>query len=283
MAEFSVPTDELAGFPRLEASTDGRVVGRREWKLAGSDANILLRELIGGSILIGDTPIFDLPAIWPDPDFDYLRCAKASVEPFAGTQQPVTGTSFELSTYDFAKVIAIYEPPSIDQPDIDDQVVREERIEFSSEYMTLSTENMAWDSGGAQLLAIDVAIARLMGTLEYVVRFPFFPNLPIQRISDSIGKVNIAAVSAFNGTVAYEAETLLFLPPSASRVTTITGTQAWSIMYRLSLKETGWNKFLNPKTGTFDPIFRQSGQDGGGNPIYALYKPHPTGSFVDLI
>ncbi len=285
---FRVAVEQLAGYPKLRATADGQFVGQRKFKVAWTDYSTLLEDLLGGSIPDGEGSLYTPPARWPDPKYDQLYCDSVDVDPLAGEEQgfaPGITDGNGVLNYLFAEVVANYKVGSFNPGTLDNATMREERIEYSAEMLSLSTEKMAWDQSGTRAVQADVTVGRVMGTMDYLVYLPQRAVLPLTGIAQAVGKVNSFPITAFPntpGATTFAAETLLFLPPSAARTVQASGFPRWSIQYRLSFKDTGWNNFFDPEAATsaeeFRPIYRKTGTS-----TWSLFKPHKPFNYLPLL
>jgi len=286
---FTVQVEEMAGSPRFSASYDGQMRGQRDFKAAWTDVPALLVDLLGGSKPDEHAPdgsIYIPPSVWPDDRYPNLFCLNADSVPLGDEAQRPASPAIDpagLMNYTFAKVTATYGIPKFDPGSLNGGTLREERIEFAADVQSLSTEAMTWDQGGARAIPADVTIGKVFGSMDYLVFFPNRATIPIAAIAAAVGTVNAATITAFVGygsSFTFPVETLLFLPPSASRSVSANGLNTWGIQYRLSYKVTGWNSFFDPESSSgnpFVPIYRAV---GAGR---QLFKPHLPVNWLPLL
>lgn len=195
--------------------------------------------------------------------------ATAAVRPFPGK---VTRNGQGIK-YEKAVVTLNYTPP--EQGDDSETVdLISESIEPNAEFLTLDHKEFRWtDPTNGDELKEAEAPGRLLRSFDYVLTKYEQNSMPTEILMFP-GSVNDAAVFAPLLGITFPQETLLYNPPTSSRKIDTDGFGKYTIVYRLSFKVEGWNKFWRTKTQTYEQIFVK---DGG------LYRNFPLKSFSEII
>jgi len=163
-----------------------------------------------------------------------------------------------------------------------DTVIVEESLEPSVEFLTLPTKDIY--IGGTPVEDTGIATpAKAIQMVDWVYTMYHRWFLP-STFFTMTGKVNSAAVASrtlYDATGApyvFGAETLLCNPPSARREHYSSGVSLWTVTFRFTYRQDGWNKFPYWNTTT-NALTWDNLKDGDGHAI-PIYE---TGSFSGVI
>lgn len=274
---FSVTHAELPGYPKEEQE---RFYFRATRKLIcdWADRHTLAAEALH---FPGD--------LYPYKTSYLARAQSAGIEPFVA-RVGGTGDANERASYDKAIVTIVYETPGADTPQALEgsgtaAIKYSETMDPRSEMITLDHGGFEWPDGTP--LEPDESPSRLVNGWEYSFTIHNALTLPNSALTLT-GHVNSGAVIPRLINNMFEAETLLYLGPSVSRVTEI-GTQPSSasisgsrsstklnVVHRFWYRPGGWNKFQRSVSSASDG-FEAIYESGGGE-----YKTYPLGNFLEL-
>jgi hypothetical protein len=213
-----------------------------------------------------------------------MVCVEATCAPLPGAN---TGSG-TIATYEKAVVTATYRIPTTEVGEAGDEVT--ESIEPYAEFLTVGTRNLRWTDATGSQLTKDQTPGILLSGLVYVFKKTFQDALPAD-VLNLVGHVNAAPVTPSSTgmeALSFEAETLLYQPPSITRTIDAGGNLTWDVEYRFMYRPNrdsstppvarGWNYFWNQnKAGgaDFDKIWDVKAG--------AQYKHYPTGDFTAVI
>lgn len=243
-----MPTEfeELSGSPKESRDVNGFRHVRKlmvDWRFRHRLLNELL---LGGG------------QIYPYDPYTLSRAKSATAIPFPGgrlsTLSP--GVSQAKVHYEKALVTVTYESPRPGDPEDDGagQLISE-MLEPSAEFLTLDHTLFRWGPVGAgDHLNEQEAPGRLVKTLDYVFTRYGVDTIPPAALT-LLGSVNNQVLAANFLGVSFDAETLLYNPPTIERRTDTDGNTKMTIAYRFTYKPEGWNVFWRSKTQQFEPMF----------------------------
>jgi hypothetical protein len=254
-----VAYSELAGSPKESGDRESFQATRR-LLCAWADRFTLMSELL-----------VPFPGqIYPHAPGLGAHAKSCSAEPH-GKEYGIGTLPYYMTTYSQAIVTCNYQTPRADDPEIQGDTIVSESYEPSVEFVTLDPTNFRWGSPTGEALNPDEAPGRLVHTADYVYTRYLMPAVPAG-IASLIGKVNDSTLAATIITgLTFAPGTLLFRPPSISRITTTTGAKAFTIAYRMTHRPEGWNQFWRNATQTYASIYVADG---------AQYKNHPEADFL---
>lgn len=277
---ISVEYSELTGSP--DYGYDGsQWTGRRSLKCAWDDAPTLISELIGvtqqspsGEIIYFGAEQF--------PMMPALVAIKARVKAFMNTGAlPLDSLQMD-ATYEHAQVDVDYATPTYDpgtpgQPSTSQTFVTEKLV-ASGQYLTLGPRNTYWDAAKTMAVDYQTKFVTPQPTMDYTYQRKKFPGPLPNSLVSLIQKCNVASVTCVSLDFTFPAETLLYEGVELSRETVLinngqTAVLAWDMTQKFKYKETGWNKFLKPGSGTYQNIYDEAG---------AILKYISTGDFTTL-
>jgi hypothetical protein len=227
---MAVTHSEYHMSPRENWGTDGFKATRR-LECAWTDRKSLVEEIL--------RPTQDTGLEYPNLTGTNAYAARAAVEPHPGAQLGTGSTA----SYEKALVTVEYET-------VNDQGGIRESIEPTAEFLTLNNEGYKWKHSFLDLTVnVDPQEAPgfLKTGLDYVVERPYIDTIP-SKILDYVGAVNHKAVtptSAGMQQFRFEAETLLFNPPTCERVYKPDGTPSWRVTLRFTYKP-NWDQSVAP-------------------------------------
>lgn len=259
-AAITIPHEELATSPRESWSADS-FKATRQLRCAWKDRLALAEQLAGSRSADGS---YQSPASYPH--FSAARVASVSIEP-VGPPADLAGDT-QAAAYTHAVVTAAY------ATDVDVQALVSERIEPTSQSLTLGTSGLAWDAApgdGGQPLNADEAPLHIVRGLDYVLTLHRAATIPQATLS-LIGKTNASDVHATRLGLSFPAQTLLYTPPKLERIITTEGAQAWRIEYRLRYRPFSWNHAWHSAAADYRPLYSTHG-------LVALY---PQADFTEL-
>ncbi|MHA1220133.1 MAG: hypothetical protein ACTSQB_00190 [Candidatus Heimdallarchaeota archaeon] len=254
--------EEIHGFRRAESTLD-HFTGQRMLQCAWDDRWYLYKQLLGTIIASGTTLIHRLPQRFPGVAYAYAH--RINVTP-AGA--PIAGGSSEVLTYEKARLLVEYETARYSE--VQHEVLVEEHLEPSVEFLTLPNAKLYWDDAQTDPLRTDEAPGVPLKMIDWVYTLHFMPIIQ-DEVLTLVGCCNNADVYSHALDMWFYEGTLLYSYPSLDRQTTTEGVKAWDITMRFTWRPEGWNNF--PKRGegiSFKPIY-----DGNGD----LLEPFPP---VDL-
>ena len=239
--------EELVGSP-VESFTSTGFRGTRRLKCAWSDRLALAAKLLGGSFGQTGSPgseqvLYALPHAYPSNAAAFAR--DVGLAPFGDSPRVTASAETDrVAKYEYAELTVQYGTPEGDgqqQPKDGTTLLYEERLEPSSEYVTVANNLLSWSSSGAPIDPLEtpgIAVPILDYTINVEAIPSFHPNAVLQ-----VGVCNAQPVLAKSLGVTMAAETLLYHGFFPTRVTTSSGSLGWSGAFRLTYKPSGWNKF----------------------------------------
>jgi len=243
--------EEIHGF-RQGGGTPDHWSGRRMLQCAWEDRWYLYKQLLGTTIASGTTLVYRLPQQFPGVAHAYVNYIE--VTPFGA---PISSSNNTVLQYEKARLLVHYETAVYEaQPH---EVLIEEHLEPSVEFLTLPNTELYWDSGQAEQLHASEAPGIPIKMIDWVYTLHFIPLLQAEILSLT-GHCNSVAIYSHTLDLWFEIGTLLYSYPTLSRQTTTGGTKSWDITLRFTWREKGWNKF--PKRGegiTFQTVYDKYG------------------------
>jgi len=161
-----------------------------------------------------------------------------------------------------------------------------ESLEPAAQYLTLPTDSVYINGKLVEDTGISVP-ARTMIMTDWVYTIHRMTSL-LPAFFTAPGKVNAAAVSSITLGKIFAAETLLCGNPASVREITSDGVSTWTVTFRFTFNQEGWNKFpyWNPGTsGTtayeleFGTLYNGTTGALTDRPL----KPYPTGDFGEIL
>lgn len=147
-----------------------------------------------------------------------------------------------------------------------------ESLEPNAEFIIHDHKQFVWGFDGNPLLEGE-APGKIVRGLNIVRTNYEMASIPAAVLT-SVGCVNNATYNSAILGLSFPAETLLYNPPTTSRVITSTGTEGWTLTQKFSFKPDTWNKFWRAKTGFWEEIHIV----GTG----VVYKNYPLKNFASL-
>ncbi len=144
-----------------------------------------------------------------------------------------------------------------------------ERIEPTGDFHTVDYTKLYWDSSQAEQFTSGEAPGRIFYGYDYVKTFRNQVGVP-SWVQSYTGFVNSNVVNAPMLQQSFEAETLLFKPPTLIDAVNFAGAPVWDIYTRLSWVPQGWNKFWYAKNQQYQVAYQSDGTE---------YKNHPSTVF----
>lgn len=181
----------------------------------------------------------------------------------AGEGQSADGLSF---TYSESLVTVTFSSAA-------EQQLISESLEPTAEFQVLDHTMFRWDSANGDLLDESEAPGRLIRGLNLVRTLYKVPSIP-GSVLGAVGGVNNTAYSSGLLGLTFDAETLLYTPPTMNRTITTTGTQGWDITLKFRYQPEGWNRFWRASKMQYQKIYIA----GGGQ-----YRNYPLKAFAGLL
>ncbi len=227
----------------------------------GMTASVVLRCTFANRQLLADDLLSNRMA-WPHCSFDEPpRALTAAIVPEPGTY---TETD-QGCVYSHALVTVGY--------DIAEEDLIAESLEPTVEFRTLDYKRFRWDSGSGKPLLEGEAPGYQLHGLN-IVR----TNYKVEEVPASAltlpGSVNHLEYESDLLGLTFDAETLLFHPPTLSRTVTTAGVKAWDVGTKYTWKPEGWNKYWRPYSELYERIYLAGG---------AAYNSYPLKDFSDFL
>lgn len=245
LRNITVNYSELPNSPRFSGS-DGEQATRR-LRCSWSDRFTLYSQLLGG--VVGNQIYLPHPL----PGRSSLNAREATIEPWG--DMLATLQDEREAEYDSAVLTVTYRADQDDQPD-DPVNQLSETLDGWSEFVSITGPDgqLYWDDQHTQSVGPDATAGKLVLGAEYVVT-NFHVKAIKREVATFTGKTNVSAVRANLLGITFDAETLLYQPPSLTRTTDSDGVKDWKVTKKFSYREAGWNKLWRPDTGTFEPVY----------------------------
>jgi hypothetical protein len=263
---IDVAYEEDDGSPKESYSSNG-FVSTRTLRCSWASRHRLAKELRGSIEFIGIDTIWNLPAKYPH-GYPDARVTSVDLE---GEGKPETVGSTEL--FEQAKLTVNYGILKTEE-----ETLYEERIEPSSEFLTLPVNNLFWGTGENKVALNETeAPGMLLRMFDWVYTLKNVKNPP-EWLTSISGCVNSSTITSKSLGLTFAPETLLVGNPDLSRVVTSYGQKSWQITFRFTFRRLNWNKF---------PRLDMAGADGvpfefitnGTNAI----RIFPTANFSSII
>lgn len=150
-----------------------------------------------------------------------------------------------------------------------DQDLYAESIEPTTEFRLLDHRAFRWGSASGTPLTEQEAPGQLIRGLNLVRTSYNLAAVPASLLTLQ-GSVNVASYNSALLGITFAAQTLLFGVQPITRTIKLSGTAGFTVTTKMSFRASGWNKFWNQRTQTYESIYVA----GGG-----VYNPYPTGDF----
>ena len=260
---ITIPYAELPGSPVFDAEVNKADTAQRKLVCDWDDRQALMRELLGPP----GEPLEDYEKL--DPSLLDVVALRASAEPY---EAKITGkgTGSRIAVYEKAIITVTYGWPEYEQGE--DQEIYSESWEPTIEFITLDWRRFRWaNATTGDPLKQDEAPGMQIRSGEYVLTRYSLSSIPNTAGLD--GGCNSGSYTTRSLGRTFGAETLLFVPPTAERSTSIKGTAGWNVTFHMPYRASGWNKFFRVKTGAWDTVYI----DGG-----AQFKSYPAVNFSSV-
>lgn len=229
-------------------------------------------------------------AVYPHIPGGIAKAVRASAMPFGGSSDAGSGLlSYPkaIVTIDFADAVGISGSDPTD--------LYSETIEPWVENIPLAVRDLsgrptyAWRlAGGTAFYPLDDKEAPVRTTRGAAYTLTRYRQASIPSAAFTLtGKVNASAVTSLTLGYTFEAQTLLFSPPTLQRTTTTSGSEGWDITYKFLYRPNfdtttgaalGWNYFWRARGENFAQISKLK-EDGTED---FISNPYPTGNFALL-
>lgn len=213
---------------------------------------------------------------WPYHISSPCRAVSGSIRPFVarGTEVADAGLSYDLA------VLAVHFEAAEDggSDENGNTIVFSEQIAPASEFLTLPYEDFRWMGDSDQPtvpIKPDEAPGRLVRGLDYVVTWYNFSSIPAVVLT-APNHVNLYSVVSASLGLTFDAQTLLFQPPTVTRNVSFNDANRYQLQCRFTWRLGTWNKFWRAETGDYEYIYHK---DAGGTP----YLNFPTADFSGLV
>lgn len=230
----------------------GRDGSRIPWTLLclWSERVTLLQSLLGGAVVNnGQITVF---APFRHPDYPWMAVTNVNVVGVPGQNGYTIGPSGMIA-YDYARL-------EIEFTTLDPQDLGEERVDYSARIITVPNGTFGFGSGTSRAVLMSAESPPLVLPRVTLQRtFNSQPSIPSSLIFSMLGRVNNAT---FLGAGTAQ---VLFMGACSQRTFSSRGQKLWSITYSFCCDPSGWNNYLNPKTGQFEALTKAD-----GSPPYTL-------------
>ncbi len=274
----TVSYEELSPSPDENFAED-MLTTARIFKCAWSDRMTLVKELLGWTEIVRGNYVFHLPHKYqPEGLLGSLYCKEVGpVKGFGALVDAPVDT--QVAEYNDATLVVRYESPEFSvNPDAAIPLISES-IEPTSEFLTLSHENIFWDNAQARPVQGTEPPARLIHMFDWVYTIHRLPYIPPALIYLT-GYVNSNTIYSRSLNMYFAPEVLLLGNPSMSREYTSLGLTMWSITVRMTARETGWNNFPEAKNvDSNGNIWWGHLYDDSG----VMMHPYPLADFSNII
>jgi hypothetical protein len=279
---MAISFEELNDSPEESFGEQG-MRNTRRFLVDWADRYAFVSELAGQGEIGGTGPI-------QYPGFPGVRAVGVKIKPFTNlldatattptlTTQVNTYAGKALVTVEYAYVLT--EWPGIREITLQDRTYISIRRSHAAEAVVIKSEHLRFDGAAANADDPDTFAVFRVPIIEFQVTWHYVANPPWSAINSHIGKVNSAAITANDGSIAFEKETLLF-DSHAANVAFIRlddGTEPqpmWQLDYVFRYRKVyekdgttvgGWNHIYRTKAG--EEGFKKVWQGGGTDkPIY---------------
>lgn len=283
-ATLSIPHEEIDGYPKeIFSRTSLDIV--RLLQCPWEDRLSLAQDLVGQMVASGNNFEWIMPARYSyfvSPGQTSVPCLVTRVEinGFGKSDKGAgdTPTSPQIS-YSHARLHVTY--TSVPEADID--ILVEETMDPTAEFLTLPSRKAYWDNAQEEPLSKGEAPGLLLKSFEWTYKINQCPLVPAAAF-DLVGKVNSDAIWSRKFNHTFPAETLLYTPPELTEFHDFSGQALWEIVYKFNYKPLGWNLFYRggasgPDGETYNDVFYpQVIYDNSGKVI----KGYDAAPFADL-
>lgn len=252
----------------------------RHLKVAWNNRITLAREMLGWTESAGVGVLYHKPHPYPHYPAGIGVMPEASSVHFTGFGGSKTGADATLLAYDWCTLDVGYSiQPGGGAPEQDDPatetelVLADENLEPGGEFITVSRDDLFWDSGQTEKLDPTEAPSVLIGLVTWTYTKHNVPAIP-ESIFANVGKTNTGLFKSAGMNIAFGAETVLYIGPGLSRQITAAGPVSWELTLNLSVNWDGWNMFR--KSGDTAPaaIYDENGD---------VFKPYPTADLLPMM
>lgn len=192
-----------------------------------------------------------------------------------------------MASYPRAILTVEYETPELVGTETIEPVVEFRTLDHSKfiwgrveTYTTINGEEATRVVATSDRLAPNEAPGKLELGCDLKVTLNAVRTLPLAMLYLP-GHVNHARITFGRTNLVYEAQTLLFHPPTAERRVLPDYSEAWRVSYRFSYRPSGWNRFWRQKTQSWDPILVKRADQSAGE-SWQEYLNYPVGNFALL-
>lgn len=251
----NIPFEELSGSPTEEFTEEG-FQATRTLKCPWDDRFRLAQRLIGGVTSGG---VLVRPQAYDR--FPMATVSGVQIRPFARSEIAGEEGDEQQATYTEAQLTVRYSTPDArGGPGADEDEQVHETVEISKEFMTLPAQRLYWEGGEAgeqgEAIGEDAAPGILIPMLVWSYTRRQLISLP-QAAATLVGHVNSSTLSSTSLGLSFGPETLLYDSIGLVSTRNSAGDRTWDATYKLVARATGWNNFLNPEAGEWQPIFRE--------------------------
>lgn len=255
-------------------SRDGQEVVRTLRVEPYTERFTVMQELLGGVSVVGGRFTRTLPA--RDPWMPWLFCNSIKMTPVEILNSPGSTTNAaQLAIRNYSascRLVVTYKSLDRDESTNDEKTLASEAWTYGSTSLTLPNAFFKWPDEKL-LLRTDVALTKVIPTLDYTVTRHYCPTVPFTAISRLTGTINKSAFQM--PFYLWPKETLRFEGVDISRKYTIGATSAatgipfFELSYKFAVNTTydqcgpdndsattrrthaGWNRMFNPEKGYY--------------------------------
>ena len=264
---ITVAFEEMEGSPRERVTEDG-FQAQRKLKCAWADRLTLMDQLPNRSESVGDDIVYIRGHLYPGKTDVY--CYQCSCEPLYDKDVQL-GSASGIAKYTYAVITADYKQSTLGDISNDVETLVTESIDSAIDTLMLPKKGLYWTTGAnKKALTLDESPHAVRELFTWVYTMHSLPTIP-DWFFTLVGRVNDSAVTSLALKRTFEAETLLYGPPTCERIRTTAGIQAWNATVRFVYDPDGWNKF--PRGGYTG---RYTIYDAAGD----VWRAYPTADFT---
>ena len=243
--------EELAGSPRGEITQDSLTIIRK-LKCLWRHAPLLAMMLLGRVVRSGTSLRFYVghKIQWTllGGSEVYVCAEEVSIDPFGQTGQGIYPTR---TTYIHALLTVVYRVCPTNHL----EMLIDEMIRPSAEYLTQAPDGFSWTSNGSEILTVDEAPGRIIKMLEWDYEIKWFPLILVNQLTARNGQVNNATVTSAKYNMTFAPGTLLCLAPDVDPQPTMFVEGLGTVTQHFAYRPEGWNKFYKHGTKTPASIY----------------------------
>lgn len=289
---------EAPGSP-IETWTRAGFQGTRTFHVAWEHRHDIVKEILGGGDLDGDSFVMHQPLAYSDNVRAYARSVK--VDPLPLTQQTATSATDAgdvLVSYPAAVVTVEYGTPTFESGGShgdeapysqSSPVMVTEAFTAGAEFMNMKANEanqLYWDAAQAEPYPMDKMPGQLIRHINWTITFHHvlvFPTAIFLTWPNTVNGFNSTpGVGDFldyyspslSASVPLYAETLLCGSPTLRREWSVYGWGAYEIVLQFQWRREGWQYVLNPETNIWQYLYNSA---GAKVPIY------PTANYSDVL